>query len=437
MSSTPLSTQDRRLIADYLRALRNEVAVDERALALSRLPSTAQVRLPRPALWLPKGKRAPWLLPFVAVVSLLLWRWLGPAYFARQRRAHAGEGAALPPAAQGQIVALSSRCGDIVHAGHLQPLPARWLTVPWAPLGTLPPGAEESPLLSLLSDADMDHALRLSRHAHRWVHHRRRLRPWGLQTYTAWRWFAVRLAIDKLAGPLLMVNHFDRWAVLVDASAAASRRQGRPRPLLLMQHGSVGAEQGQTALLVDLPSRLRAVTRLHVYSQADATIFRNSVLSKGCSHRGVEVTCFRPRIELTRLGTTAQPRVLFVGHPLCEALHLQVLDALLRQRQVQAYYKPHPATQPGEAIVRQAWTVIKGRSEFPEVDLLVSYPSTLVTEYEPHGIGAVVHPIDRAADGIADLVAEIERHLDARGGAARPTSPPVPRGDVPHVATRQ
>jgi len=373
--------QDRRLVADYLLALRNEIAVDENALALSGLPNCGRVRL------------------------------------AWQRIGMRGENLAMEPHSEGQILALSSRCGDIVNAEHIQSLPSQWLTLPWAPLGRLPEGAKQMPMLSLLSDEDLDHALKLARYAYLIVHGRPQLRAWGLQTYTAFRWFAVRLAVDKLSGPLLMVEHFDRWAVLVDSSAVASRRKSRPRSLTLMQHGSVGAESNSDSLKVNLPSRLRAVTHLHVYSEADAAIFRCSVLSTNCNSRGVTVSCFRPRIELTKLAAVTKPRILFVGHPLCEALHIRVLNTLLSSRDVLAYYKPHPvATNSGTAIFRQSWTVIEGRVEFPEVDLLVSYPSTMVTEYEFHGITAVVHPIDMEVANAANLVTEIERRLNDING---------------------
>ncbi|MBM3117389.1 hypothetical protein [Jeongeupia naejangsanensis] len=412
-----LSFTERRIVCDYLRALRNEIAVDEKALALSGLPPRAQVRLPRPALWLSMGRKAAWILPFFKEAAGVLWRVFGAVYFGFQRNSlHGLDSARLQPQLGGQILALSSRCGDIVHAGHIKPLPSQWLTLPWAPLGPLPEGAQQTPMLSLLSDEDMDRALRLARCAHRVVHRRRKLRVWGLQTYTALRWFAVRFVIDKLPGPLLMVEHFDRWAVLVDSSVAASRRNDRSRYLTLMQHGSVGAEENYSALNVNLPSRLRAVAHLHVYSDADAAVFRRSILSTSCEHRGVEVSYFRPRIELIKFtAETTKPRVLFVGHPLCEALHLRVLETLLLQQDVLAYYKPHPvAAKNSAAVFQQVWTVIEGRGEFPEVDLLVSYPSTMVQEYKTHGVAAVVHPIDLGADNAADLVVEIAKQLNQR-----------------------
>jgi hypothetical protein len=423
VNTTRYTVQDHRLVADYLLALRNEIAVDEKALALTGLPPRWLVRLPRPALWVSQGRKAPWLLPLFTVLARTLWRMLGRTYFACQRNALHGLNSDLQPDAQGQILALSTRCGDIVHAGHIQPLPSQWMTLPWASLGRLPEGAEQTPLLSLLSEADMDHALRLACYAHRVVHNRPQFRAWGLQTYTAFRWFAVRLAVDKLPGPLLMVEHFDRWAVLVDSSAAASRRNRRPRSLTLMQHGSVGAESNNSSLKVNLPSRLRAVTHLHVYSEADAAMFRSSVLSPSCNSCDVTVSYFRPRIELTKTPALNKPRILFVGHPLCEALHLRVFDALRLQRDFLAYYKPHPvAMRSGASVVGRSWTLIEGRAVFPEVDLLVSYPSTMVAEYEFYGIAAVVHPINLTADNAVDLVAEIERRLNDLRGSDAPSN---------------
>jgi len=48
------------------------------------------------------------------------------------------------------------------------------------------------------------------------------------------------------------------------------------------------------------------------------------------------------------------------------------------------------------------------------VDLLISYPSTLVIEYENAGIPASVHPIDASIDDLAKFVTKTKKILDGQ-----------------------
>ncbi|MCU7373351.1 hypothetical protein PEC18_21625 [Paucibacter sp. O1-1] len=281
-SSFKAPVSDLRLVVDYLRAVRNEVAVDQHIVSMAGLNPAAFGKIPRPARWIGKMRRFPVLSRLIQQVSLPLWYFLGPVLYRRQRRQLQ---AALPAAtprrfdAAGQILGLSPRSTDIVHGQHLPQMPRQWLELPWAPLTGLPPDAEVIPAMSLLDDADVARSLALAKLAHRALQRRRGLRGWGLQTYTAWRWFLARLAVDKLPGPLLTTEHFDRWAVLVDGSVWRTRHQQPSRRFTVMQHGSVNADGPRPGLGLKIPTRLRAVDRLHVYSAADAGIFRQDILS--------------------------------------------------------------------------------------------------------------------------------------------------------------
>jgi hypothetical protein len=408
--------RDLRLVVDYLRAVRNEVAVDRHIVSMAGLDPVAFGKIPRPARWIGKMRRFPVLSRLMQHVSLPLWYVLGPVLYGWQRRqVHAAlSGANLPRFdAAGQILGLSPRSTDIVHEHHLPEMPRQWLELPWAPLSGLPRDAEVIPALSLLDDGDIARSLALAKLAHRALQRRRGLRGWGLQTYTAWRWFLARLAVDKLPGPLLTTEHFDRWAVLVDGSAWHTRLQLPPRRFTVMQHGSVNADGPQPGLILRIPTRLRAVDRLHVYSPADAEVFRQDILSPRCAARQPAQTYYRPMVPLTELAAADRPSVLFVGHPLCEAAHCALMKALRQAIDVQAFYKPHPTTGAGRQVAELPWTVIQGRAVFPRVDLIVSYPSTMVAEYASHAIPAVVHTMDVSIPHILDRMPEILQMIRA------------------------
>jgi hypothetical protein len=419
MTSTSFKApvRDLRLVVDYLRAMRNEVAVDQHIVSMAGLDPAAFGKIPRPARWLGKLRRFPLLSRLLQHASLPLWYFLGPVLYRRQRRQIQTPFPAAGPHrfdADGQILGLSPRSTDIVHAKHLPHMPRQWLELPWAPLTGLPPDAEVIPALSLLDDTDVARSLALANLAHRALQRRRGLLGWGLQTYTAWRWFLARLAVDKLPGPLLTTEHFDRWAVLVDGSAWRTRLRQPERQLTVMQHGSVNSDGPRPGLHLNIPTRLRAVNRLHVYSADDARVFLQDVVSPRCAAREPAQTYYRPIVPLTDMVMKDQPSVLFVGHPLCEVTHCALMTALLQVIDVQAFYKPHPTTVASRKVAELPWTVIQGRTNFPRVDLIVSYPSTMVTEYASHAVPAVVHSMDIPIPEILGRLPEILLILRAR-----------------------
>lgn len=427
LPSTKVSVRDLRLVVDYLRAMRNEIAVDEYIVAMAGLDPAAYGKIPRPARWIGKARRFPFLSRVITHMSLPLWYVLGPVLFRLQRRHIGGGPATTAPRrfdVMGQILGLSNRTTDIVHDRHLPQMPRQWLELPWMPLSGLPDDAEVIPAMTLLDEADIARSLELATLAHRALQGRRRLSGCGLQTYSAWRWFFARLAVDKLPGPLLTTEHFDRWAVLVDGSVFSTRHQQPTRRVTIMQHGSVNADGPQPGLGIRLPTRLRAVDQLHTYSAADADVFKRDILSPHCAASEPAQTFYLPMMTLTDLAQPGRPAVLFVGHPLCEAAQCALMYELQRSVDLQAFYKPHPAIGASKRIAALPWTIIKSRSIFPRVDVIISYPSTMVAEYATHDIPAVVHQMDVPAAQILDRMPEIVQIIQSRNPVA---AAPVPR----------
>lgn len=411
------SFADLRIVCDYLRGVSNEIAVDIRAIEMAGLNAARYGKLPRPSLWIGQGKHLAFISRLAQYIALPIWYFLAPMLFRRQcRKALSGyiHATVQPFDESGQVLAFSIRTLDIVHSRNINFAPRQWLELPWLPLKTLPEGFGKLRALDLLSAEDLERSITLAVLAHRALQRRRFMLGWGLQSYTAWRAIATRLVIDKLPGPLLTVEHFDRWAVMVDGSVRRSSANQPARKLILMQHGSVNADVTPRGLGFRLPARLRGVGHLHAYSQLDVEVFKEEILSANLSLRGFDISFYRPNIELTRIGGTETPSILFVGYPICEAAHRALAKALNEAGTWQLFYKPHPTSRANAGIAKQAWSVVEGRSMFPRVDLLISYPSTLVSEYAEQGVPAVIHSMDVTPDQILARMPEILQVLEAR-----------------------
>ena len=292
---------------------------------------------------------------------------------------------------------------NLIHPAIFGRLPETWITMPWAPPRRVPVGAVSVDVFSLLSRAELWQAFCNAVHATYVLFWRKRTSKWVLQSYTAFRWFAVRTAVDKLPGQLVMAEHYDRWAVLVDSSMRAGRKSvlpsgaARKRELVLVQHGALGDLGSSAATTSDapkLPRKLGAVSQLYVYGADSERAFKRDVLTEGCVRRGLKVHYFKPTIELTDFSAYTGLRLLFVGHPLCETLHVHVFEILRSQFDFKGYYKPHPMAPMSASLKQVGWEIIEDVSKFPVVDLLIAYPSTLVVEYDGLGIAAAVHPMN-------------------------------------------
>lgn len=393
------------LLADYLAATRNEIAVDEMLLRTAHATTTELGYLPRVPNWVNRALKAPGLTRIIWRICRVLWLAGGAiAYFAfdflklEMLRQTAGNSSSIMVSLKhGALLAFTSRVYDVFDPDQNLWLPSVWLTCPWVPQDSLPRGVFELPLMSVVTRADLREAFVAAVNA-TYVLARDPLQTnWALQSYTALRWFMVRRAIDRIPGTLVIANHFDRWAVLVDRSIRAGKlRGGGSRRLVLVQHGTLG-DLGKALYTVDtlkpLPTKLSCVDELHAYNAIEEAAFRRSVLTEMRYRAPMSVHFFKPRITLIGELSTARIRLLFVGHPICESFQVKLFQELRKGMDFEVFYKPHPKAPMSDAMVGVGWTIIDNPKTFPRVDLLVSYPSTLVLEYQGAGIAASIHSL--------------------------------------------
>lgn len=412
-----------RILSDYLAATRNEIAVDEMFLALICPQSKKFIFLPRVPHWVQRGARMPKLVRLLSHALRIIWIAGGAAlYFSAEwvrysllRYRTSRRGSQEAKQLRGAVLAFSTRVCDVVRPELFPSLPTTWLTCPWATQHALPHGAVELPLLSLVHRRDLREAFIDAIRATYLLAGDLSQSKWVLQSYTAFRWFLTRRAIDRISGTLVTAEHFDRWAVLADRSVRATcRLSNNARRLVLVQHGALGGlgkgEHGRPPLL-PVPTKLHCVDELYTYSPTDEQMFRSGILAQGQHDHRPLVHYFKPSIQLTGNQFSVRPRILFVGHPICEDFHIAFFRKLQDIALIEAYYKPHPKAQMSPRIADAGWRVIKDSQVFPRVELLVSYPSTLVIEYEGAGVPAVVHSLDAEGDEIRDLLMNLQRLL--------------------------
>jgi hypothetical protein len=406
-----------RRYADFIGATKNEIAVDEMLFCMAGTNAENMGYLPRPPKWIGYGRRFPVITYSLSLLARYFWVLGGSSIFFIIQFILACVSLGRYKAEKignidhsGFVLALSSRVGDIVNSKIIPDLPSVWITMPWVALSHVPENSRCINIFSLLSRKELWTACRNAMVATSLLRNRKRTFFWILQSYTAFRWFAVRIVLEKLSGRFIMAEHFDRWAILVDSVVLAhnSKNKNNKKELILVQHGAVdNIDEGGRSSDLRLFRKLRCVNELYVYGTAAENAFKARLLSPGCVRREVKVSYYKPEIDLKMHQEGEGLKVLFVGHSLCEELHAYIFTCLARELEFFAYYKPHPLAPMSEGIGTIGWMVIDEKRYFPVVDLLISYPSTLVDEYSGAGVPAMVHPMNLLKKDADDFVRSV------------------------------
>lgn len=416
-----LRTPRQQMLVDYLDATDNEIAVDQMLFGMAHTTPERVGYLPRVSRWVGRAKRYPY---FSKLLWWALWvLWLGGGailFFAYEllhfdwlRRHSKQQNSEDDLLSNGAVLALSTRVGGVVSPQRFPGLPTAWLTCPWAPQHSLPKDAHELMLMAFVKRHDLFESYLDAVHSSYSLARNSQRSNWALQTYTAFRWFMVRRVVDRISGTLVMVEHFDRWAVLADRSVQLACKKSMPKRLVLIQHGALGGlgRSNQVAKFMSLPARLTSVQELYVYSSQEEEVFRTAVFAQDNTSYPLVVHYFKPLIALQGAVKSATPRVLFVGHPFCEKFQVSVYKVLHELLNVDVFYKPHPKAPMSADMVEVGWKIIDNVSRFPRVELLISYPSTLVIEYEVVGIPASIHPLDMEVDSLDEFIDQTLKKL--------------------------
>ncbi|WP_417448337.1 hypothetical protein [Idiomarina abyssalis] len=224
----------------------------------------------------------------------------------------------------------------------------------------------------------------------------------ALQSYTSYKWYSLVLCLEKLSPEkIIAAQHLDRWALLADSYAQQSDLNVEYH---LVQHGLELHSAYQAKDLIYNFNKLKHVTHLYVYGEDQYEVFKENIIDFDCLDK-LSVKFFKTRISLYDLSFSGRLKVLFIGHTICEDLQVAIFSALEAKFDFDFYYKPHPATKMSGKLDGLGWRIIKKIDEFPRVDYLVSYESTLLVEYQREGVGAFIHKIDPPRESF-DLIVE-------------------------------
>ncbi|MDC7716944.1 hypothetical protein PQU95_06920 [Vogesella sp. DC21W] len=218
------------------------------------------------------------------------------------------------------------------------------------------------------------------------------------QTYSVFDWVVMYAALLKLKPSLILTaEHHDRWAVMADRFSSRMQRLNRECAITIVQHGKEHSSTyenflGQTREK-GLPYKLKNVKKLFVYNDEQREIFLGNIIDANAIADDFEVLNYdRPSLKLTDVDGGVMS-ILFVGHPFCEQFQMLLCERLCKVLKANVYYKPHPAAKPSPKVFNASWNVIADDYFYPRVNFVISYPSTLVDEYEVHRIKAFVHPL--------------------------------------------
>lgn len=225
------------------------------------------------------------------------------------------------------------------------------------------------------------------------------------QTYSIVNWLVAFISLIKLKpGAVVTSEHHDRWAVLIDTYCEYLKILGVDKiSFVMVQHGSeffsTYEKLKDVGYCDGLPCRIRNVTDIFVYDNLQLDIFRGNILESSC----------RPNVFFYQYCLTLSPvfddrkKILIVGNSFCENFHIQFYNHLSSNKDFLWFYKPHPVQKPSRAVLMVGWNVIDDNSFFPKVDLVISYPSTLVSEYRLAGIDVVEHSISCNSNDLNEM----------------------------------
>lgn len=237
----------------------------------------------------------------------------------------------------------------------------------------------------------------------------------AFQSYAVVDWLAMYYALRKINPKhIITAEHHDRWAILADFYSGQRSIGSENLSFTVVQHGlefegtykrmrSLGFSEG-------LPYKIKNLSKIYCYNSEQFSIFVKNIFFHYPQPQSVACIYYQFGLILSDVVGTRRS-VLFVGSPICEGFHIKLYSMLDARMSVECYYKPHPTSTVDKAISKLGWNVIDDKDFFPRVNLVVSYPSTLVNEYRSAGVFVVEHPFECGDDELYTFYESIKGAL--------------------------
>lgn len=410
----------------FLSAALNQYAFDEIYYSYFGRSLDEFNGMPRPSKWMNRDLFLIQVLRRASVVLRLLWSYLfaylfflcrACIYLVKKRRiGHAS----CDGLGNSVAMAICDRSFDVMKQAIPGPERKLWLELPQGGVSKGLRGNEDEFLncLSVVTSYQILYALIIAGAVHNAIR-KNNNKNLIMQSYAALDWIIMLIAIDKISPrKVITAEHHDRWAVLADSYCSIKHRVGAKLDLVLVQHGK---EHEQTYYEMrsgckykELPYRLKYVSEAYLYNSQQLRIFEENIFDFDRKlEEALRVNFYKFKLNTFETGCGGIV-VLFVGHPLCEQLQVQLYRKISDRLGYHFFYKPHP-TAKNRRAVNPGWFVVDDDSKFPRADLLISYPSTLVDEYREIGVDSFVHPLRADECDQESLAIELSKVLDSIG----------------------
>lgn len=197
-----------------------------------------------------------------------------------------------------------------------------------------------------------------------------------LQSYSSYEWLLTYFTLSNIKGieETWFSNHFDRWAILFDHLYIPQK--------ILIQHGIIEE-------LECPPIKLKSINTIYLIDSSQEMLFRNYACS---SNFNFEILSSNFKLQQVYERNTF--KVLIVGEVFTHFEKEAEIIASIENMPITIIVKPHPVL-PRQAYYKlkkqYTFNLIEDTSIFPEVDIVISYNSTLATEYEQCDITVLYH----------------------------------------------
>ena len=209
------------------------------------------------------------------------------------------------------------------------------------------------------------------------------------RSYTAYEFYLTYFSILRFPvdTELVFANHIDRWAILFDECPQKKK--------ILVQHGI----ETKTA---NWPVKLKTVTTLYAFNEELGRDVTKALLTNEPDYKFM-----KPTIDLVEDKDDKNYKVLIVCHPAAMRDREEFLISHLQQPHITIYAKTHYTTQDlsfyEELKKRYNYHLITTQI-FPKVNTLISYRSTLVSEYQICGVPSIMYSDYKSLDDIVEKV---------------------------------
>lgn len=137
---------------------------------------------------------------------------------------------------------------------------------------------------------------------------------------------------------LIIVDHFDRWAVLTDKVVSEVKNKEKKITLTIIQHGILTSDFSDynSTLPFELITKLNNVTDVVVYDELSKKIFLDKILSNDeCRFK------ISPPILDLYSTDSENIKLLFVGHSICLKTHVELYLCLRRKHPEVEFFISH------------------------------------------------------------------------------------------------